>query len=586
MNKLTVLIVAFAAMYQIASAIPADPRPFKYTQPDGTVITLRLIGDEFNHWTVNVETGEEVVMDGDGYYRRVAGVYRSNRAPASVVRQLRREANEMRFAAAAKYLTHGTRKIPAVLVEFADVPFSLEDPQQKFNDLLNKQGYTDNGATGSVQDYYRDNSHGEFVPVFDVLPVVKLKHERSYYGKNYGGEPGSDQNPRAALIEACDELDGQVDFSQYDSDGDGKIDMMLMYFSGYNEAEHGPADSIWPHQSSAWGTYDGVRLGSYFCTSELKGSYGVNMCGIGTTAHEFGHSLGLPDFYDTNYGDNGSAHAMDDFSLMSGGSYLNGGRTPPYFNSEERKILHWLDDQIELTGSGPVTFESIEKNVGYRTDTDVDGEYFVYEARVRDHWDKYLPKGLLVYHVDKSRAHNVAGISCYEHWYDWQYYNDINCYLSHPMCYVIPAANQDSKNFGGNFNTDWLFGGLYKEYAPKSWSGDDSRYAFYDITIDGNVVRADFVDAIHGAGDTGLARLGQVYIANPGDGEYSVGDEFEFKLVYSNRLHPKDLRWIYDGTSVSQSQSSVKLTAGTHTVKASFSLSGSTEIIEMEINVK
>ena len=586
MNKLTLLIVAFAAMCQIASAIPADPRPFKYTQPDGTVITLRLIGDEFNHWTVNVETGDEVVMDGDGFYRPVSGVYRSSRAPKSVVMERRREASEMRHAAAAKDLTHGTRKIPAVLVEFADVPFSIQNPQQQFHDLLNKQGYTDNGATGSVQDYYRDNSHGEFVPVFDVFPVVKLKYDRSYYGANVYGVRGNDQDPRAALREACDALDGQVDFSQYDSDGDGKIDMILMYYSGYNEAENGPAESIWPHQSSASGRYDGVSLGAYFCTSELKGNYGVNMCGIGTTAHEFGHSLGLPDFYDTNYEDNGHSHAMDDFSIMGGGSYLNGSCTPPYFNSEERKILHWLDDQVELTGSGPVTFESIEKNIGYRTDTDVEGEYFVYEARVRDHWDKYLPKGLLVYHVDKSTKHSVNGFTCYDHWYYWEYYNDLNSYLSHPMCYVIPAANQNSRNYAGNFQTDWLFGGLYKEYAPKSWSGDDSRYAFYDITVEGKVVNANLVDAIHGGGNSGLALLGQIFIDNPGDGEYSVGDEFEFQLAYSNRLHPTDIRWIYDGKSVSQSQTSVKLTAGTHTVKASFSLAGSSEIIELEINVK
>lgn len=585
MNKLTLLIVAFAAMCQIANAVPADPRPFKYTQPDGTVITLRLIGDEFNHWTVNAETGDEVVMDGDGYYRPVSGVYRSSRAPKSVVMERRRLADEMNFAASSKNLTHGNRRIPVVLVEFQDVPFSISNPQQQFSDLLNKPGYSDNGGTGSVQDYYRDNSHGEFVPIFDVFSVVKLKHDRSYYGKNVGGVPGEDQHPKEALYEACDALDSQIDFSQYDFNGDGEIDVVLMFFAGHNEAEHGPADSIWPHRSGASGMYDGTSLGMYICSSELKGSYGTVMCGISTTVHEFGHSIGLPDFYDADYETHGQCHAMDYFSVMSQGTYLNGGCTPPYFNSEERKILHWLDDQVELTGSGPVTFESVEKNIGYKTDTDVEGEYFVYEARVKDHWDKYLPKGLLVYHVDKSRSHSVYGRSCYNHWYNWEYYNDLNRYAEHPMCYVIPAANQNSKNFGGNFNTDWLFGGLYKEYAPKSWSGDDSRYAFYDITVDGKVVNANFVDAVHG-GDSGLALLGQIFIDNPGDGEYSVGDEFEFKLAHSKRLHPKDIRWIYDGKSVSQSQTSVKLTAGTHTVKVSFSLAGSSEIIELEINVK
>ena len=91
-------------------------------------------------------------------------------------------------------------------------------------------------------------------------------------------------------------------------------------------------------------TYNGKRLYDYACTSELRGNSGTNMCGIGTFVHEFGHVLGLPDFYITDYG---SSHkTLDEWSVMDYGGYLNNGRTPCTYSAYERFYLDWLTPTI------------------------------------------------------------------------------------------------------------------------------------------------------------------------------------------------------------------------------------------------
>ena len=286
-----------------AWAVPARPGLFQYVQPDGSVVMLRRCGDEFFHWTADA-SGQCMVLDADGYYR--PGSLDPVQREAALVRRARVNAARKHSIAGRTHtdniLTHGERHIPVFLVQFTDLKFSITDPVQQFELLLNQNGYSGNGGTGSVQDFYLANSNDQFKPVFDVYPVVTLSHDMAYYGSN------NDAHASDAVVEAAKALNSQVDFSRYDVDRDGYVDMCLMYYAGYNEAEGGPENSIWPHQSYVGnGAYlDGKYLGRYFCTSELKGTSGKRMCGIGTTCHEFGHSLGLPDFTGTSSGSKGS----------------------------------------------------------------------------------------------------------------------------------------------------------------------------------------------------------------------------------------------------------------------------------------
>ena len=460
---LTFLAVLIAT---VAQAVPAMPGLFKYVQPDGSVVMLRHHGDEFFHWTTDA-SGQCMVLGLDGYYRPGS----VNPVLREAGRQRRAQANQLRFKAARTHadniMTHGERHIPVFLVQFPDQPFRISDPVAQFTALLNQEGYAENGGTGSVTDYFQANSHGAFRPVFDVYPIVTLAHEMAYYGDSH------DNRAPEAVIEAAKALDAQVDFSQYDVDNDGYVDMCLMYYAGYNEAEGGPEETIWPHQWSVPSSprFDGKYLGAYFCTSELKWNSGVWMCGIGTTCHEFGHSLGLPDFYDTDYEENGYCGGLYDFSIMCSGSYLNDSHTPPYYNAVERLYLGWMiSEDIPELPMGECLIKAIQNDIAYRTPTETEGEFFLYEYRDATGWDAYLPKGMVVYHADQSTVRMVGGITPHDHWATWYYYNMINAYGNHPCFYVVPAADQTSLDYRGSW-TRWSFRAPVPCARLRLWTG-------------------------------------------------------------------------------------------------------------------
>jgi len=113
------------------------------------------------------------------------------------------------------------------------------------------------------------------------------------------------------VIEACRQLNPEVDFLQYDRDGDGYIDNVFVVYAGRGEASGGSPDCVWPH---AWNlssaepgsqyTFNGVRLNLYACSNEWELSdhgKGFRPVGIGTFIHEFSHVMGLPDLYSTEY---------------------------------------------------------------------------------------------------------------------------------------------------------------------------------------------------------------------------------------------------------------------------------------------
>ena len=499
MKKVLSVIFTLFAGIVILNAIPADPAPFKYTQPDGSVVTLVRHGDEFFSWTTDLG-GNVMVLGADGYYRpgsisaaeRAEGIARRKE-----LERMRAADRESRIAKRGTQnsdpMTHGERHIPVVLVEFSDVKFMINNPAQQFTNLLNQEGYSTNGATGSVRDFYVSNSDGIFLPSFDVIGKVSLSNTCEYYAYNKTARAAE------ALIEAVNELDASVNFANYDYDNDGYVDMILMYYAGHNQAE-GAANTIWPHQGyasySSSKRYDGKRLGRYFCTSELKGSSGSTMCGIGTTCHEFGHSIGLPDFYDTDYEENGQTHALSVFSTMCSGSYLNSSRTPPYFNTEERIFLGWMaDSDVPELISGSVTIKGVQTEAAYRSYTDTEGEYFLYEYRDGTGWDTYLPQGLTVCHIDKSKGRSVGGHTPFEHWNNWEYYNEINAYGDHPCYYIIAPSNQSSLNYSVTRSySELVFPGYYSvsSYSPVDWDGNSTGTTIKSIALNSGKTAVSF----------------------------------------------------------------------------------------------
>ena len=585
MKRFVLSVLIGLCCFSAAHAVPAYRGRITYVQPDGSTIVLRQQGDEFFHWMTN-EEGQVVEKGEDGFYHAVDPSKLHARQVAGRMR--RSAANASRRSPAKANIASGQKHFLVILVQFTDVTFNFSSDdaaRQAFHNLLNEPGYNGNGGHGSARDFYYDNSHGYFEPIFDVYGPVTLSHNQAYYGANDSND--NDQCPEDAVIEGCQALSGQIDFSLYDNDTDGEVDLVFMYYAGNGEADSNVTDSIWPHQWELTSakkslTLGGKKIDKYACTNEIIG-YGAlagSMCGIGTACHEFGHAMGLPDFYDTDYNQyNGEAGGLYEYSLMCSGSYNDNGRRPPYFNMEERIMLGWLNSSaiVEITGSGTYNLASVNNDVAYKTPTDMDGEYFLYECRSKTGWDTDIPEaGLIVYHVDRSsrmvqiRSRQVTAQSL---WDNWSTYNSINENGSHPCFYVVPAAAQSNYNYSGS---KFAFPGSAGKYSFSgvSWNGLESEIKLSNISYSSNTVSF--------YAEVPSVTLNYNVIDNPGNGRYTAGSSFALNLVESEAQAVSSVQWYFDDEPVSAS--SVVLAAGTHVVEAHLTLtSGESKIVELII---
>ena len=436
-----------ACCAQQAFAVPAN-RSILHTvvQPDGTTIQLKLIGDEFAHCYVT-EDGLPVVEGGDGVYRYAmldaqGAVITSDVKPTSpslrgaaesfFVKSL--DAQAIRSAVLAPRAEASrmlkSRKAPAsranqssgiglsdvkfpsigdvhsivILVDYEDKKFTMDDPGDYFNRHLNEEGFSENGATGSVRDYFIESSLGKFSPTFDVFGPVALPHNYKYYGEN--DQFGSDKRAEQMVIDACNMLDSIVDFSHYDLDEDGKVDNIFIIYAGRGEANGGNSNTVWPHQwdlSSARKTLelDGVNIDHYGCANELSGN---KPDGIGTFVHEFSHVMGLPDLYTTDYS-SATSLTPGAWNVLDYGPYNNDGRTPPAYSIFERNALGWIDP-IVLKGEDTVTLHDIRTtNEGAIALTNRENEFFLFENRQQSGSDKFIPgHGMLIWHIDYNAS--------------------------------------------------------------------------------------------------------------------------------------------------------------------------------------
>lgn len=393
------LAMAGSAGFLAAYAVPASPAFFDRELADGSIVSVRTVGDEYFHFYED-GTGRRFVADPSGYL--VA-------ADASDLKAREETANKRRAASKRKintsYPTLGKSKALVILVNFADNSFTIPDPQQTFHRMLNEEGFSEYGATGSARDYFLASSSGQFDIEFDVYGPVQLPGNMAYYGaESYRGH---DSYPEEMVINACIQLDEKIDFTEYDRDGDGEIDNVYIFYAGRGQASGGNPNTIWPHSADVYSgfgkthRFDGVLLNHYAMSNEIDAS--LTLSGIGTFCHEFSHVLGLPDFYATTYT---SSFTCGSWSVMDYGPYNNDGHTPPIFGAYERYALKWMEP--ELLGEEPLTAKLAplsEANEAYMLPTDRDNEYFIIENRQKTGWDTYIPgHGMLLWHIDYRPA--------------------------------------------------------------------------------------------------------------------------------------------------------------------------------------
>lgn len=438
-------------------AVPARPGLMTVMQPDGTELQVRLIGDENGHYYLS-EDGYLLVNSGDTFYfgeidsygRPVASELQAlspDKRSEAEIEFLSRQDRQKTISSAVEFLgshrvassiksvpskkigrqaserdaqpgigrfpgSHfpsiGEQRAIVILVEYQDMKFVTENPLDYFSRMLNEEGFNTLGGTGSARDFFIENSNGLFRPSFDIYGPVTLKENMAYYGAN--DIYGADVRPHEMAIEACEQLDPDVDFSQYDRDGDGFIDNVFIYYAGRGEATGGSSNTIWPHswtlsvaEPDKVFEYDGVRLESYGCTNEWDVNKGVERPdAIGVFVHEFSHVLGLPDLYNTV--DQNACFTPGAWSTLDAGPYNNNSCTPPHYGAFERYALGWMTPEV-VDKPATVTLSPISENRAILIPTSKEEEFFLLENRQQNGWDSYLPgHGMLVWHIDYNES--------------------------------------------------------------------------------------------------------------------------------------------------------------------------------------
>lgn len=448
MKKTLFTLLLSATMTLSAWAVPAHPGKLKVKQPDGTELTVRMVGDENFHCYMTLD-GVPLMRTTEGAFvyaqmqgemltptKRIAhdkslrtadeisfiasevatsdelsSAFRSRLNAANASRRFKSVTNEdgtvSRIGIAPSEGWKGSKKGLVILVEFQDVKFRSNHTRELFDRMFNEKGFNYEGANGSVADYFADQSYGQFTPTFDVVGPVTVSSNMAYYGGN--SSSGNDTHVTDMVFEAAKAVDSQVNFADYDWDGDGEVENFYVIYAGYAESySDNSSDCIWPHAFGIWYdghrcNLDGVKVNRYACSQEIYGwesSNDTRLTGIGTPCHEFSHCLGLVDLYDIDYS---GADIPENWTVMSGGSYNNDGYTPSAYTAYERNFCGWLDlieltEGTEITDMPAITSEPVAYviyNEGNRN------ECFFLENRQKEGWDSHqYGHGMMVFHMD------------------------------------------------------------------------------------------------------------------------------------------------------------------------------------------
>ena len=308
----------------------------------------------------------------------------------------------------ANYATQvsGQFRILAILVQFSDEPSNT--PAVFFDSLL----FDSNGYT--VHDYYDKASYGQLDLMTINLPSslgwVTAPQTYAYYVNNQNGTGAYPNNTQKLTEDLVDLIDASVDFSNYDNDNDGYVDIVAIIHPGQGAEVTGSNDDIWSHK---WGivpklTNDGVYVSNYTIQPEYISTVGDMTLGV--FAHEFGHVFGLPDLYDIDYSSNG----IGKYGIMGYGSWLG----PQGKGGRPALPCAWSKIQLGFNTATNITVNTNSKQINdvkstgeiYRlwTSGNIGDEYFLIENHQQAGYDSYLPgEGLFVWHIDDAKSENT-----------------------------------------------------------------------------------------------------------------------------------------------------------------------------------
>jgi len=414
MKKIIFISVILFVSVNFLFAVPAVPWAVEKVQPDGTIISVFLKGDENVSWMESVD-GYTLMYDSlmyvvyaqtDGQGNLIPSNIRfgsNTQLNSNIVKGLRyssvqtntlMQIERMTKSATIQRASTGNVKVLCVLASFSNK--ALVKTNAEFDNLMNQVGYSAGGSKGSVKDFYLENSYGAFNVQVTVIGPVTVSQSTSYYG-----------TPQSRWRDFANEVvnlaDPLVDYSQFATNG--QVESFHIIFAGYGDESINNGQQIWSHQWTLGSTVkkDGVNLYNYSCSPELRGSNGTDITYIGVIAHELGHIFGSPDYYDVDYsGYTGSG----DWDLMASGSWNDGGRQPAHINPYQKIQFGWITPQILTAGNKVSNMPpSANNSIIYKIMANTNGEHYLLENRQFVGFDASLPgQGLLIWHI----AANVA----------------------------------------------------------------------------------------------------------------------------------------------------------------------------------
>jgi M6 family metalloprotease-like protein len=315
-------------------------------------------------------------------------------------------------------ITHGTLHNLVILIRFTDHKNRTLPSRADIDILMNHDGPHPLCPTGSVRDVVLQNSYGALTLESTVIDWIDLDNTESYYANNVTGRSNRIFGALKYALNYVD-MNGMVNFSSFDTNRDGHIDSITFLHSGY-AAEFGGLDAagtsesnrIWSHKWTIQGpggpfiSKSGVRVANYQLSPALWRTSGASIGRIGVISHELGHSLGLPDLYDTN----GVGSGIGQYGLMSSSWGWDGSQQyPPHLSAWSKYALGWLDaiepkqgiNRIEAVEVQTPKFPQLYKiTAGFPQ-----GEFLLIENRQRIGFDSQLPQGgLAIWHIDYTTA--------------------------------------------------------------------------------------------------------------------------------------------------------------------------------------
>jgi M6 family metalloprotease-like protein len=517
-----ILVAVFCTVGSMCAA-PYDGDVITIEQPDGTLVDVKIWGDEyFQHvesldgytLTAEKDTGwatyavydkqsDDLVSTGIKYLNTVDNIMKSSddnlklqkgvkitddkRISIAVKkREFFKSPNDHieRLSTSQNSALSGNIRGLTLLIDFSDSPATIA--KSDIDNFLNLQGYIGYGNNGSVRDYYYDVSSGKVEYTNYVTAYYRAQNPKSYYNDTsvfHGIRTGE------LIHEALTYLENQgFDFSQLSVDSNNEIMAINAFYAGVRPSEW--ATGLWPHKwylpyTGYSFSADGVSAGNYQITD-----IGSSLV-LRTFCHENGHMIcDWPDLYDYDYDSKG----VGDFCLMGyGGNDWN--PVPPC--SYLRMLKGW-DTVVNTTSSGGAFSELT--NASYTTylyeNEDNNAEFFCIETRFQSDRNTSLPdKGVVIWHIDENGDRDSQQMLPNQH-------------------YIVSLEQADGKfdlennvlyNYGDAadlFDTGDLFNDTTLPDA-KWWDGSDSDLDIYDIVVGASLVEFTINGAAPDAGYSG-----------------------------------------------------------------------------------